>query len=945
MTTYTLEEVKMKAVVNGQEFADYEQADITLASMLKFTGKSLDSSLKYILLTINSNGDIVESALNNHEARLGIIETLGGGGGGGGGGGSGVPTVPYAGFAVISDPSAVPTPPSGTVYVYCGTDNIFYFKNSLGQVANTIRDAVPDEGCYSIEMFSVVTTANTATLNFNYRDGDAKYEVWWAFGNDSIATARAGNPQYSLTANGQNVSYAIPNIPVGATNVKVLVKRTFVPDGTVKTAYFQTSISNLSINSADGSSGATGTAIATFNAVGGASRYDIIYQDISSNANQNDFSSTSSVRIVKGTTATTITANNIPRYQTSIVSTDADAIGIVSIVTDANYKTTVTTNKAHGFAVKDAVAIFGASDSNYNLQGIIIETVPSTTTFTFYSGFASATINNSGMTVAKFRNYLWQVRAISSESPLAVQSITRLNNVVTVVCGSPHGLSANAIIEIAGATDTSFNGAFLITATPSTTQFTFTSIGANGSASGSLSVLSTTNIATSPLPYKQGVYVNYFPFITNAGSTTESLSWNVWDGSANRYEVARTPDAYLEPATYGGDFLQASTRYTRIRGLEMSPRVAIKPKTTHNIIRVFSDFALKWNPVTDSTNQTWCSSSVFYVPNAHVDNANAIQFDAVQQAYSNFTSSGKNGIGYLRNTGDLLVLNPANLPTSGGYPNNTTLHRLFSRSLVDSGSSNATFNDAINTTRNQYTTGIANFFAVNNGSNRAITVGIDVPSGFNQTPVAGSVVLRWVNNGQTFSFTTDISSNGTSGDAFDGAGYGTDGIDTLYLVVTKTSTPPGSYPVRKYKFNWQTNTVTQTTMPNNGAAYTSNATGYYPNPPCSAMQLINGIPYNAPADTSTSPNPWSSTFSMRFLARKVYNDVAKHSTSTSFGYTNTGNTSTGNLIKSITNIQATTSDGVTGLKTAIGGHIEGGSVGLKYATSNILFIATGNGVF
>lgn len=65
-----------------------------------------------------------------------------------------------------------------------------------------------------------------------------------------------------------------------------------------------------------------------------------------------------------------------------------------------------------------------------------------------------------------------------------ISSVSRTSNVATVTTSTAHALVAGQNITIAGVTDTTFNGAAEILSTPSSTTFTYTSDGTNGTSSG-----------------------------------------------------------------------------------------------------------------------------------------------------------------------------------------------------------------------------------------------------------------------------------------------------------------------------------------------------------------------------------------------------------------------------------------------------------------------------
>lgn len=84
------------------------------------------------------------------------------------------------------------------------------------------------------------------------------------------------------------------------------------------------------------------------------------------------------------------------------------------------------------------------------------------------------------------------IRATNSNSPPIIQilgapvGLVRLGNVVTVSCGNLHNLLVNNQITISGALDSSFNGTFSVTSTPTSSVFTFDQVGPDASSGNGL---------------------------------------------------------------------------------------------------------------------------------------------------------------------------------------------------------------------------------------------------------------------------------------------------------------------------------------------------------------------------------------------------------------------------------------------------------------------------
>src|SRR5262249_53881302 len=72
---------------------------------------------------------------------------------------------------------------------------------------------------------------------------------------------------------------------------------------------------------------------------------------------------------------------------------------------------------------------------------------------------------------------------VSNPTAVSISSISRTSNVVTVTTGSGYGWINGASVTIAGVTDSSFNGTFVITGV-SGTGFTYAQTASNTSSSG-----------------------------------------------------------------------------------------------------------------------------------------------------------------------------------------------------------------------------------------------------------------------------------------------------------------------------------------------------------------------------------------------------------------------------------------------------------------------------
>ena len=142
---------------------------------------------------------------------------------------------------------------------------------------------------------------------------------------------------------------------------------------------------------------------------------------------------------------------------------------------------TVTTTAAHGLTTNDAVIIFGLGQvTNYaRAEGaFVINTIPDTTTFTFYAkgivGPGNNTSIKTGTTYARRGGFY-----TGSSLPVAsFVSNAASPSVITVTCSANHGLVPGAplvgIVTSAGVNHNLLTGNFFAETVPSATTFTFT---------------------------------------------------------------------------------------------------------------------------------------------------------------------------------------------------------------------------------------------------------------------------------------------------------------------------------------------------------------------------------------------------------------------------------------------------------------------------------------
>lgn len=128
----------------------------------------------------------------------------------------------------------------------------------------------------------------------------------------------------------------------------------------------------------------------------------------------------------------------------------------ITTLTRVDTTATATTSAAHGYTTGDTITIAGATQPAYN--GAKVVTVTGVDTFT-YTVSGSPTTPATGTKTA-------------TEAVKSVTTITRTTTTATVTCAT-HGYTTGDTVTIAGAGQSSYNGARLITVTDTNT-FTYT---------------------------------------------------------------------------------------------------------------------------------------------------------------------------------------------------------------------------------------------------------------------------------------------------------------------------------------------------------------------------------------------------------------------------------------------------------------------------------------
>jgi len=180
------------------------------------------------------------------------------------------------------------------------------------------------------------------------------------------------------------------------------------------------------------------------------------------------------------------------------------------------------------------------------------------------------------------------VTDLAAETPRTIAAAVRTANSVTITTSTPHGILAGQTVTVAGVTDASFNGVFVVGSVPTISTLTYLQGGADSSSSGGTATL-TPQISA-------GVHKVSVFFKTRQGYLTQPsppVSWTAAGG--RRVTISGIPiglsdvnivQRILAFTPSGGD----SFYYTS--GLNNTPKMVITNNTTTTVTLDFSDSAL-----------------------------------------------------------------------------------------------------------------------------------------------------------------------------------------------------------------------------------------------------------------------------------------------------------------------------------------------------------------
>lgn len=141
----------------------------------------------------------------------------------------------------------------------------------------------------------------------------------------------------------------------------------------------------------------------------------------------------------------------------------------------------------------------------------------------------------------------------ATATPVAISTVSRSSNVVTVTDAAAHGLAVNQGFCIGGVTDSSFNVCSTVASVTSGTVFTFAQTAANGSSSGGTTLAAKKLIILSTPNVSNGIEVRAVCWITTTAGVPAAAQ-SAWSGAStaelNALAAGNTQEKVITP-TYG----------------------------------------------------------------------------------------------------------------------------------------------------------------------------------------------------------------------------------------------------------------------------------------------------------------------------------------------------------------------------------------------------------
>lgn len=238
---------------------------------------------------------------------------------------------------------------------------------------------------------------------------------------------------------------------------------------------------------------------------------------------------------------------------------------------------TVVTSANHNLIPGMIVSISGFSDSTFN-GTVTVVSVTNATTFTYAStGSNLGTTTDSGGRIVRpmpegyFASGWMETgsgsslvrRSVLNSTPFSTQTsslsatVARASNVATLVTNAAHYLVPGSVVTITNLADTSFNGTYVVTSTPTTTSFTYDNVGSNlgttTATGGTIAPRIVVTLSRDPSPYPaNNDAVTLYPGCDGSRETCISKFNNYLNFGGHPFMPTSNPSMFRVSKNIGG---------------------------------------------------------------------------------------------------------------------------------------------------------------------------------------------------------------------------------------------------------------------------------------------------------------------------------------------------------------------------------------------------------
>lgn len=269
----------------------------------------------------------------------------------------------------------------------------------------------------------------------------------------------------------------------------------------------------------------------------------------------------------------------------------------------------------------DYVNIFGAGYLQTNQGTFTVQNVQDgPVNFAFFEIINPAFVPQSPVTLSQVPGDSGNGSVTSTAYILQTPNgLARASNVVTVTTQANHGFAIGQTVTIAGADNTSFNGVFIITATPSGTTFQFDQQGVpstsgNGSAAVSYTIeqlngaMRAGGVTTITLTTPHNLAVTASVLIKGVNDSSFDGTYTITAVGSNTFQYAQTQSndvTFFAPAR---QVIQDLTRYASVYEVNPYEIVVFLPATTKIVKRTLQG---SWHVHNSSADKTFTSAYTF----------------------------------------------------------------------------------------------------------------------------------------------------------------------------------------------------------------------------------------------------------------------------------------------------------------------------------------------